>query len=76
LPRPEALIYTAPWHLEGPDGLTMDGTGYMDYWYVYVGEYTVTWGEVAGYITPEPETITVEFNQFYSFWGYYTEIVE
>ncbi|RKZ10229.1 hypothetical protein DRQ53_03110 [bacterium] len=58
----------APWNLHGPDGFFAAGSGPEVLFKRGVGEYQVTWGDLAGYTTPpdtsgdlvENETLTLE----------------
>lgn len=41
-----------PWHIEGPDGLALDGLNDAFFPEMITGVYYVSWGEVHGYLPP------------------------
>ncbi|TVR61875.1 MAG: hypothetical protein EA422_12075 [Gemmatimonadales bacterium] len=55
----------APWVLTGPEGTVQEGTGRALLDELPVGEYTLQWGEVDGWFSPDPQASTgaVERNQ-------------
>ena len=65
----------SPWQLTGPDGYRRDGTGDETLTGRAPGEYTLTWGAVAGWSVPDPssETQTVADGGTITFSGTYTE---
>ena len=44
----------APWDLAGPDGYTLADTGDTTLINMAIGNYTLTWGEIADFLLPEP----------------------
>ena len=50
MPDPESIA--APWHLEGPDGWTLDGTGETSILDRDAGSYQVTWQALDNYDLP------------------------
>jgi hypothetical protein len=53
----------APWSLGGPDGYVLDGEGDRTLDAMPLGEYTLTWGDVAFYFTPEVNPVTGQLDQ-------------
>ena len=47
-----------PWAIVGPDGYTHTGAGPETLRDLAAGDYTVTWGAVAGWVTPVPTALT------------------
>ena len=45
-----------PWALSGPGDFFRNGFGATDIEDVLAGEYTITWGDAPGFVTPPPET--------------------
>lgn len=76
--QPEPASISAPWTLEKPDGSTLTGNGPQTYADMVPGDYTLTWGDVTGWITPapNPQTMTLESAQAITFAGQYTPIGE
>ncbi|MCK5880179.1 MAG: formylglycine-generating enzyme family protein [Holophagae bacterium] len=70
-PDPPSL--NAPWTLAGPDGYANGGEGDMSLTGVSPGEYTLTWGAKADYITPAHSTQTLELESTVTFHGTYLE---
>lgn len=68
-------VETASWTLDGPDGFSMEGVGSRDTVGVDPGEYTIGWGEVAGKLTPLPETQVLEIGDRLTFVGVYVGAV-
>ena len=55
--RPEPSTESnLPWTLSGPGGFVRNGFGASDLDDVLAGEYTITWGDAPGRVTPAPET--------------------
>jgi len=54
---PDPDILNAPWHLGGPDGYTLDGTGDETLMGLSPGGYTLIWGDVSGWTTPDPNPV-------------------
>lgn len=52
-----------PWNLSGPEGYERGGTGDATLASLPLGEYTITWGDVDYYVTPDPETVTLNADQ-------------
>jgi formylglycine-generating enzyme required for sulfatase activity len=70
----------APWELSGPDGFLVSGQGNSpvfpaepDTVFTF-GDYTLVWGEVSGYETPESLTYTMDETSGYTFTGTYSWI--
>lgn len=70
-PSPDEI--SAPWTLVGPDDDTAEAAGDSTLADLAVGEYTVTWGEVMGYVTPAPETQELVADATVTFTGEYLE---
>lgn len=70
-PTPDAI--TAPWILFGPDDYGRNDTGYQTINNLPIGSYSLTWQEVAGYITPTEETKALGANETVTFNGVYAE---
>jgi formylglycine-generating enzyme required for sulfatase activity len=64
----------APWTLTGPGGFTSDGEGDRTFRNLNAGEYTLTWGEVDGYIQPSrnPHNQNISEGRTFTFSGTYT----
>jgi hypothetical protein len=73
-PDPDSL--NAPWHLAGPDGYDNSGNGDITLQDMPVGGYTLTWGDVTGWVTPEPNPAvqTLAAGATISFDGTYLEL--
>ena len=65
----------APWTLTDLQGNSDSGSGDSTLIGLPVGDYTVTWGEVAGWIAPMNETKTLDEHTTVIFSGAYTESV-
>jgi len=71
--NPDPDILDAPWHLEGPAGYSHNGFGDVVLTDMAVGDYTLTWGDVLNWATPEPNPVeqnlgpdgTITFNGTY-----------
>ncbi len=59
-PNPSSI--NAPWSIVGPDDYTNSGNGDAYLRNAPAGEYTLTWGEVEGWVTPSdsPRTMTLD----------------
>lgn len=53
-PNPDTI--SAPWTLQGPSGFEQTGTGDVTLENMLSGDYTVIWGDITGWETPEPMT--------------------
>lgn len=51
---PEPNSINAPWQIEGPGGFSQAGVGDISLASMAVGSYTLTWGNVGGWTTPNP----------------------
>ena len=69
-PEPNSL--SAPWVLTGPQGDS--GNGDETLTGMPMGEYTLTWGAVSGYITPSPEQRNLVANGTITFDVTYEEL--
>jgi formylglycine-generating enzyme required for sulfatase activity len=63
----------APWSLAGPDGYSGSGSGDSTLAGMTPGSYTVTWGDVTGWIKPAGQTNTLGSDEVLTFSGTYTE---
>jgi len=63
--------FEASWDLEGPGSLGASGIGRTVLAYMPAGEYTVTWGTVPGWGTPENQTLSLEQSGSVFFLGIY-----
>lgn len=48
----------APWQVTGPDGYAQSGSGDATFADLAPGDYTLVWGDVAGWSAPDPATAT------------------
>lgn len=71
-PDPDAL--NAPWSLAGPNAYSNSGNGDLTINGLEPGGYTVTWGAVAGYVTPVGGTQTLAAGGSITFNGVYTPV--
>ncbi len=60
-PTPHEI--NAPWTLVLPDGSQISGEGAQLLPRVALGFLTITWGDVEGYLTPDPEVVEMHANQ-------------
>ena len=70
-PQPEGI--DAPWEIAGPAGFSSGGNGRIELTNRTSGEYTVTWGDVAGWVTPVGETQNLPASGTLAFGGGYVE---
>jgi uncharacterized protein (TIGR02145 family) len=70
-PSPDSI--NAPWSLTGPDSYSAGGAGDDTLLNLAPGDYTVTWGYVAGWITPAEETRYLSTDETVIFSGIYEE---
>jgi uncharacterized protein (TIGR02145 family) len=73
-PEPNSL--DASWTIEGPCDYSKSGNGDMNFTYLDLGDYTVTWGAVSGWTAPSNSTQTLASGQTLTFTGIYIEIIE
>ena len=71
-PDPDGL--NAPWTLTGPQNES--GTGDATLSEMPVGQYTIAWGPVSGYVTPTGDTTTLPPTGTVTFQGTYEEELE
>ena len=73
---PDPNYLSAPWSLEGPDDFTHSDYGDLSLAHMVAGDYTLIWGEVDGWITPEPnpDIQILPDGGSITFGGTYTEI--
>lgn len=64
-PSPQGVYF--PWTVRGPQDYVRNGFGSATLEDLLVGTYTITWGNVDRYVTPEPETRTLNVNQTLTF---------
>ncbi|MGD9548883.1 MAG: formylglycine-generating enzyme family protein [Candidatus Krumholzibacteriia bacterium] len=72
---PEPNFLDVPWQLIGPGGFSFDGFGDMAFYNMETGEYTINWGSVLNWFTPDPasyDQILGEGASLY-FFGVYEE---
>ena len=70
---PDPADLNAPWTLAGPDDYANGGNGNLSITGVDPGDYTLTWGAVADWISPEHSTQTLELEGTVTFHGVYHE---
>lgn len=63
----------APWTLTGPNAFMGTGNGDVTMNNMAVGEYTLTWGDVADWVTPVSETVILAEGAMATFSGQYVE---
>jgi formylglycine-generating enzyme required for sulfatase activity len=68
---PDTLI-GAVWTMSGTQSRT--GSGDADYFEMPLGEYTVSWSDVSGYITPPSKTESLAADSLLLFSGWYMEV--
>lgn len=56
--NPEPNTLNAPWQVSGPAGYAQAGAGDMTLGNMAAGNYTVTWGDVSGWLKPSPAVVT------------------
>ena len=73
-PIPDTI--DAPWTLMGPGGVSQTGTGKQGLVDMPAGSYTVTWGWLENWITPDPPTVTatLDAGQSIALTGTYTPL--
>jgi len=69
---PDGIVF--PWTLLKPDGATRSGNGGSTLTDAEVGSYTLTWGDVAGRITPPSQTKALTDGATVSFTTTYQEL--
>lgn len=67
--EPNALA--AGWQVSGPNSYGLSGSGDQTLSGMRIGDYTVTWLDVAGYTTPAPVTLAVAADSTATFTGTY-----
>jgi hypothetical protein len=70
-PEPDSI--NAPWLLSGPEGFSQEGVGDTTFTTRVLGEYTLTWGAVSGYLTPAAQMRTLIANASLTFSGTYVQ---
>jgi len=70
-PSPDSI--NAPWSLVSPDSFSDNGTGDETLTDLTPGEYTITWEDVSGWITPAEEVQILEADEIVTFNGVYVE---
>ena len=71
--NPEPDYISAPWFLVGPCSYSTSGNGDETLTELYLGDYTMTWGTVAGWIQPSTELQTLSADEAITFNGIYIE---
>lgn len=56
--NPDPNGINASWHIAGPDGISVYGDGDSTVTETPIGDYTLTWGPVAGWMRPTPSVTT------------------
>ena len=69
--EPEGIA--APWELNGPTGQVL-GVGDSILSSMGIGTYSITWGELPDWISPEPDTLELEADGAITFLGIYEPI--
>lgn len=70
---PSPDIINAPWLLSGPEGYSTSGTGDETITYLSQGYYTITWGNISGWVTPSNSAQFLVENGTIIFSGLYFE---
>jgi len=70
-PSPDSI--NAPWSLSGPGGYNSSGNGDLTLTDLDIGDYTITWEDVAGWIAPSEEMQTLTAGEMVTFSGTYAE---
>ncbi len=75
--NPNPNFISAPWNITGPGGFTASGNGDTTFVELSPGTYTVTWGDVVSYETPQPnpDVRTLQANGTLTFLGNYSRFV-
>jgi hypothetical protein len=68
-PDPDEI--EAPWRLEGPDGLLIEGNGDEHLADMDEGDYSLTWLDIYGYATPPPQQGHLELGTTLTFQATY-----
>ncbi|MCK4538765.1 MAG: hypothetical protein KAV42_08215 [Candidatus Krumholzibacteria bacterium] len=63
------------WNLSGPGSYNYDATGDITLDRLAEGDYTITWGDVSGYVTPASETLSLTAGNTVEFTATYTEAI-
>jgi len=70
-PSPDSL--NATWTLTGPDSFSQSGNGDQTLSELTIGEYTLSWDSINGYITPSGDQQTLAADGTITFNGVYSE---
>ncbi len=73
---PSPDILNAPWVLTGPDGYSKSSDGDQSLASLFVGDYTLAWGNVIDYVTPSGSTQTLVADGTITFSGTYVAVEE
>lgn len=71
-PSPDSI--DAPWTLRGPNGYSDSGIGGISLLTMLIGDYSIEWGEVEGWISPADEMQTLVAGGLVTFSGVYTTL--
>ena len=71
--NPDPNSINAPWTLTGPYSYSQSGTGYQTLSNLPIGDYTIAWGDVAGWTKPAGETKAVTNGGTTTFTGTYVQ---
>ena len=71
---PDSL--NAPWALAGPDGYSLVGAGSADLEELESGEYSLSWGLVTGWLSPESQTFDFDQSSGKDISGVFLDSVE
>ncbi len=63
------------WNLSGPGSYSHDATGDTTLKSLTPGDYTITWGDISGYVTPAPETLSLTAGHTVEFTATYIEAI-
>jgi chitodextrinase len=74
--NPEPNSIGAPWSIAGPCGYVSSGNGDAVVTDLYPGQYSVTWGGVAGWTSPSSATQTLASGQTLTFTGTYVSALD
>jgi hypothetical protein len=74
--QPEPKSIRARWNLHGPDGFFAAGKGWRNLKRRGIGEYTIVWGSMNGFVTPLPAKLVLDQDATLQIRADYTPVVE
>ncbi len=74
--NPKPATETITWDITGPGGYSESGTGMTTLSITEDGDYTITWGAVAGYMQPAPSAATFSGDNNLVFSTRYVELLD